>query len=325
VNFAVETLMKTLYPPLESYRTFFLETQSQHRVYIEESGNPDGIPVIFLHGGPCSGTKPDHRRFFNPELYRIILMDQRACGLSLPFGEIEQNTTQDLMNDMEQLRQQLAVEKWLLFGGSWGAALALLYAQSYPDKVSGMILRGTFLARQTDLDWFLEFGAGRIYPELWQRLLESVPDHHKHLHLLDALYAGISGNDEVTKRRVAKAWMAWGAQVALGAEFNPALMLEHVTEKDVKQVQMELHYAKHFYFVDENQILENCQGLADIPTVIIHGRYDLVCPIEAAVALHKVLPQAEYVVLPNAGHIAKGDDMIDALVNATDNMAEKLA
>jgi proline iminopeptidase len=315
--------MKTLFPPLDPYHAFFLETAMQHRVYIEESGNPDGIPVIFLHGGPCSGTKPDHRRFFNPEIYRIILMDQRGSGLSLPFGDVEYNTTQDLINDMEQLRQQLAIKQWLLFGGSWGAALALLYAQQYPDYVSGMILRGTFLARQSDLDWFLEFGVGRIYPEQWQRLVSSNPDH-SNKHLIDALYTGICSDDEVTKRRIAKAWMGWGAQVALGAEYNPELVSEHVTEKDVKQVLMELHYAKHHYFIVENQILENCQVLANIPTVIIHGRYDLVCPMEAAVKLHKALPHAEYIVLPNAGHIAKGEEMINALVNATDKMAEML-
>jgi proline iminopeptidase len=315
--------MKTLYPEILPYTTFFLETNSQHRVYIEESGNPDGIPVIFLHGGPCSGTKPEHRRFFNPDYYRIVLMDQRGSGLSLPFGELEHNTTQDLINDMEQLRQQLSVQKWLLFGGSWGAALALLYAQQSPDKVTGMILRGVFLARAKDSDWFLNEGVGRIYPEQWQKLHDSIPESLR-ADLLQGLCAGLWGTDEVAKRRVSKAWAGWGAQVALGRDYEPDLQARHVTEKEVKQTMMELHYAKHHYFIAENQILDNCHLLSTIPTVIIHGRYDLVCPMEAAVALHKALPHAEYSVLPNAGHITKHHEMIDALVNATDKMAEIL-
>lgn len=315
--------MKTLYPEISPYTTFFLETSSQHRVYIEESGNPEGIPVIFLHGGPCSGTKPDHRRFFNPEYYRIVLMDQRGCGLSLPFGELEHNTTQDLITDMEQLRQQSRIEKWLLFSGSWGAALALLYAQQHPEKVSGMILRGVFLAREKDLNWFLNEGVRRIYPEQWQKLHESIPESLRD-DLLQGLCAGLWGKDEVTKRRIAKEWTAWGAQVSLGRDYQPDRAVGHASEKMLKQVMMELHYAKHRYFISENQILQNCHLLSTIPSIIIHGRYDLVCPMEAAVALHKALPHAEYRVLPNAGHIAKGEEMIDALVSATDKMLETL-
>ncbi len=315
--------MKTLYPEISPYRTFFLETTSKHRVYIEESGNVQGIAVIFLHGGPCSGTKPDHRRFFNPEKYRIVLMDQRGSGLSTPFGELEHNTTQDLISDMEQVRQQLGIEKWLLFGGSWGGALALLYAQQYPKKVSGMIIRGVFLARTQDLSWFLNDGVNRIYPEQWQKLHDSIPETLRH-DLFQGLCAGLWGDDQLTQRRVARAWAAWGAQVSLGRDYQPDRETEHVTEKMVKQVMMELHYAKHHYFIAENQILENCHLLESIPAIIIHGRYDLVCPMEAAAALHKFLPHAEYQVLADSGHIAKGEEMIDALVNATDNMAEKL-
>ena len=310
--------MKTLYPEIAPYHSFFLETGSKHAVYVEQSGNPDGIPVIFLHGGPCSGTKPDHRRFFNPELYRIILFDQRGCGLSLPFGELENNTTQDLIADMERIRQTLAIEQWLVFGGSWGAALGLLYAQQHPEKVSGMIIRAVFLVRQQDLDWFAKDGASRIYPEQWQRLLESIPESGRG-NLVQGLCDALWGKDEVAKRRVAKEWMAWGGQVALGNDYQPGADSDHVTEKMVKQVRMELHYAKHRYFISENQILENCPILQSIPTVIIHGRQDLVCPIEAGMKLHRALPHADYVVLPNAGHIAQGADMIAALVAATDS------
>ena len=316
--------MKTLYPEISPYHTFFLETGTQHAVYVEQSGNPDGIPVIFLHGGPCSGTKPDHRRFFNPDCYHIILFDQRGCGLSVPFGELEHNRTQDLIDDMERIRLHIGVEQWLLFGGSWGAALALLYAQQQPDKVMGMIIRAVFLARQQDLEWFAKVGVNLIYPEQWQRLLESIPEPSRK-ELISGLCAALGGNDEVAKRRVAKEWQAWGAQVALGNAYMPDRQNEHVTEKMVKQVGMELHYAKQHYFVTENQILENCALLRNIPTVIIHGRQDLVCPIEAGMKLHQALPEADYIILPNAGHIAQGSEMIDALVSATDKFVNVLS
>jgi proline iminopeptidase len=316
--------MKSLYPEIEPYNTFFLKTGSQHEVYVEECGNKNGIPVVFLHGGPCSGTKPDHRRFFNPEKFRIILFDQRACGLSKPFGELEDNTTQHLCADMERIRQQLKIRQWLLFGGSWGAALALLYAQQFPEWVSGMIIRGVFLARQQDMDWFIGNGVGRIYPEQWQRLVESVPVQQRN-NLIHALHDTILGEDEISKRRVAKEWAAWGGQVALGNDFESLAHGSHVTEKMVKQARMELHYAWHHYFIGENQILENCGLLADIPTVLIHGRKDLVCPMESAIKLHQALPHADYIVLPEAGHVAQGQDMIDALLSATDQFADRLA
>ncbi|MFI3218197.1 MAG: prolyl aminopeptidase [Methylococcales bacterium] len=311
--------MKTLYPEIQPFLSFFLETDSQHRVYVEQSGNPDGIPVIFLHGGPCSGTKPHHRQFFNPQRYHIILFDQRGCGLSLPFGELENNTTQDLCADIERIRTQLNIKQWLVFGGSWGGALALYYAQQHTDKVLGLIIRAVFLARQRDLEWFAKDGVGRIYPEQWQRLIASIPNASHH-NLVEDCYEALWSKDEVTQRRVAKEWLAWGAQVALGNDYQPTD--EAISEKTLKQARMELHYAKHCYFIDENQLLANCQLLTSISTVIIHGRRDLVCPIEAGLSLHQALPHADYIILPNAGHIAQGADMIDALVSATDCFAE---
>lgn len=291
-----------------------------HSVYVEQSGNPQGIPVIFLHGGPCSGTKPGHRCFFNPEKYHTILMDQRGSGQSRPYGEIESNTTQDLINDMESIRQYLNIEQWLLFGGSWGGTLALLYAQQHSEKVTGMIIRGVFLARQRDADWFVKEGAGSIYPEKWQQLVASV-SAQSGSNLVKVLYDAVFGRDEVAKKRVAKAWINWGGQVALLGDYQEDESVR-ITETMVQQVQMEMHYAQNKYFIEENQILNGCSELTDITTIIIHGRNDLVCPMEAGMSLHEALPNAEYIVLPNAGHIAQGEEMIDALVNATDKMID---
>ncbi len=314
--------MKRLYPEIEPFDSFFLKTNSQHSVYVERSGNPQGIPVIFLHGGPCSGTQPKHRQFFNPKKYHIILMDQRGSGQSLPFGEIEHNTTQDLIDDMERIRRQLNIKQWLLFSGSWGSTLALLYAQQHSACVLGMIIRGVFLARKKDLDWFAKEGAGRIYPEKWQQLIDCIPEYGR-ADWIKGLYDVIFGQDEISQRRAAYAWMAWGGQVALLQDYQEDHSKPvHVTEKMVQQVQMEMHYAVNKYFIAENQVIQDCYLLQNIPTIIIHGRNDLVCPMEAGLSLHKALPQAEYIVLPNAGHIASGEEMIDALVDATDRIVK---
>lgn len=313
--------MKTLYPEIIPFHHFFLQTNSVHSVYVEQSGNPQGIPIIFLHGGPCSGTKPSHRQFFNPEKYHIILMDQRGCGQSLPFGEIKHNTTQDLIDDMEQIRKQLGFGQWLLYSGSWGSTLALLYVQQHTSCVSGMIIRGVFLARKKDLDWFAKDGAGRIYPEKWEQLISCIPESAR-ADWVKGLHSTLFGQDEVNRRRAAKAWLAWSGQVVLMQDYSEDEGHAHITKKMVQQVQMEIHYAFNKYFITENQVLEACDLLQDIPTIIIHGRRDLVCPIEAGDSLHKALPKAEYLILPNAGHISSSEDMTDALVDATDRMLE---
>lgn len=312
--------MNNLYPEVLPIQTLFLDTGSQHAVYVEISGNPNGIPVIFLHGGPCSGTKPDHRRFFNPEKYRIILFDQRGCGQSTPFGEIENNTTQDLIADMERIRQQLSINKWLLFGGSWGGALALLYAQQYPAQVRGMIIRGVFLARHQDMDWFAGNGVNRVYPEQWQQLAGKATEITP-TQLIAGLWADINDASVDTQLEVATAWQAWNGQVALGKAYQANAVGTLPAELVIKQVKMELHYALHSYFINENQILENCDKLNSIPTTIIHGRYDLVCPLESGWQLHKAMPQSTFTVLPNAGHITQHEEMVDALVAATDQFA----
>jgi proline iminopeptidase len=243
--------------------------------------------------------------------------------LSLPFGELKENTTEDIIDDMERIRSHLSIKQWLLFGGSWGGTLALLYAQQYTQNVLGLVIRGVFLARQKDLDWFIREGAGRIYPEQWQQLLNSVQEQNGR-NLLQSLCDSLWSDDEVAHMRVAREWLRWGSQVSLGQEYEPANQDQHVTLKMVQQVRMELHYAKNRYFIAENQILEHCPGVHSMSIIIIHGRNDLVCPMEAGFRLHQALPDAQFVVLSNAGHVARGRQMVDALVTATDRMAKQI-
>ena len=316
--------MKKLYPAIEPHRSQQLTCDSVHKVYVEECGNPSGIPVIFVHGGPASGCKPDHRRFFNPKIYRVILFDQRGCGRSIPSGAIDRNTTDDLLTDMEHIREWAGVSKWLVYGGSWGATLGLLYAQKHSNRVLGMVLRGTFLARRRDLQWVIEEGANRIYPEQWDELISPLSASERK-DIISAIDKRLWGSDELGQYRIAKLWDSWNAQLALGSGFDANTADEHVSSGLVNQVRIELHYAKHDYFIEDNHILNQCHRLsATIPIALIHGRYDLVCPVESAYLLFQALPSASLRVLPNSGHIAHGEEMIDALVNATDQMAEHL-
>jgi len=314
--------MKTLYPEITPFKTFHLAVTAGHSLYVEQSGNVNGIPVVFLHGGPCSGTRSSHRRFFNPEIFHIILFDQRGCGQSKPFGKIKGNTTADLITDLEAIREYLSIDTWVLFGGSWGAALALLYAQQYNERVEALVLRGVFLARRQDMDWFIKAGANKIYPELFEDLLAALPKHAVN-ERVESLYQTVVGADERVAIKAAKAWEAWGSQLAVGADCS-ADDDHGDAEKLVAQVKMELHYAKNHYFIEDNQILNQCSTLTGIPAVIIHGRQDLVCPLEAGWQLARALPQAGFKVLPTAGHIAQGEAMVDALVAAMDEFASGL-
>ena len=237
----------------------------------------------------------------------------------MAFGELDHNTLPDLIADMERIRQHLKLEKWILFGGSWGATLALAYAQRHVKRVQAMILRGSFLARAQDMRWFLgQQGVSLIFPEMWQHLANSIPVEQRTDHLFGDLCSVLWGKDELAIRRITKALQIWGGQVALVNAFE--LREEHFTEYDIKQVRMEIHYAKNHYFLAENELLTHCEKLRHLPITLIHGRNDLVCPIESVWQLHQALPQAKYVVLPNSGHIAQGDEMIDALVSATESL-----
>lgn len=316
--------MKSLYPPIQPYQTYRIDVGDGHVLYVEESGNRKGLPVVYLHGGPGSGCKAFHRCFFNPELYRIILLDQRGSGRSTPPGNTVQNTTQHLIDDLEIVRLYLKVKRWVLFAGSWGSTLALLYAQQYPKRVAGMLLRGSFLARQRDLDWYIRDGANRLYPEQWDELTRVVasvePD------LIGALHGFLYGQDEVAAHRAAKAWLAWGAQLALGATYDAGEIDARTDASYMPQTYIELHYAMNKYFIEENQILLQCHKIPKkLPVILIHGRHDVVCPPEASYQLKQRLPSAELLILPNSGHLPMGDEMLDALVSASDRLAQRLA
>jgi proline iminopeptidase len=316
--------MRTLYPAIDADQVLTLNVDPHHRIRVETCGNPNGVPVVFLHGGPGSGCKPYHRSFFDPDRYRIVLIDQRGAGRSTPTGELTHNTTTDLLADLEHTRSALGIERWVLFGGSWGAALALLYAQTYPERVMGMVLRGSFLARARDLAWYLVDGANRLFPERWHALSKltnnPVPECWA-----DEFFDILRGNDEVARLRLAKAWSAWGAQLTLGNDFDPAELENRSPASFLHQVRIELHYARNRYFLAENQVVDGLDLMPRVPTVIVHGRYDLVCPPEAAYLLNQRIPGSELRIVPTAGHAAGSPDMIDALVTATDDLLQRLA
>lgn len=309
---------KTLYPAIEPFATNWIKTGDGHEVYYEQSGNPNGLPVIFLHGGPGSSCKEHHRCFFNPQKYHIILMDQRGAGRSRPSGDLTRNTTQNLIADMEMIRKKLSIEKWLLFGGSWGATLALLYAQTHTSKVLGLILRGTFLARSIDADWFFKDGANRLFPKAWKRFIQYVSTNERK-DALGAYYQRLNIDDKEVQQEATREWDAWGGAVVLGDSFNADELDGEVPDTAIAQARIETHYGMNRYFIKENQIVDNAIRLLDLPCTLIHGRKDYMCPIESSFTLAQAIPNANFIELPNATHLAHGDEMINALVSATDH------
>lgn len=314
--------MRELYPEIEPYAAHALEVGDGHVLHVEESGNPDGIPVVFLHGGPGAGCKTYHRRFFDPLRYRAILFDQRGSGRSQPCGELKFNTTGDLLADLERIRHRLNVGEWLLFGGSWGSTLALLYAGKHPRRVAGLVLRGIFLARRRDLEWFTGDGVRRIYPESWRRLESLIPPGERR-DPIPYINAVLNGVDELARWRMAREWLYWGGQVALGDAFDP-LNAEELPPGGLQQARIEAHYAVNGYFIEEDQIIRDAGKIAHLPAFIVQGRHDFTCPVEGADTLHRALPHSTLEVLPRGGHIAGTPDIIDALVRAADAMADRL-
>ena len=316
--------MRELYPELNALSEHDLTSDSEHSIYYEQVGNPSGIPVIFLHGGPGSGCGENHRRYFDPEKYRIVLFDQRGCNRSTPNGFVENNSTQELLNDIESIRQELGIEKWLLFGGSWGATLALLYAEKYSDHVSGIILRGTFLARQCDFDWFAKSGVNKIFPDYWQEFISSFDETGKE-HFIKTLHARIFSNEKKLQLEAAKTWGLWAGRIVTHSITSDYELEIEDEDKLINEVKIEMHYAINHYFIEENQILNNISNVPDVPVKIIHGRKDLTCLPESSWAVHMALPNSSLTIVSEAGHLASEPLMIDALITATDEMAELLS
>lgn len=318
--------MNSLYPPIRENEHFYLRVDDLHEIYVEECGIPDGIPVVFLHGGPGAGCEPWHRQFFDPNRYRIILFDQRGCGRSRPHAELSNNTTWDLVADMELIREELGIEQWVLFGGSWGSTLALAYAETHPDRVSGMVLRGIFLCREQDIDWFYqgEKGLQRIYPDYWQDFVAPIPEVERR-NMVAAYYQRLTGENEIARMQAAKAWSVWEGSCA-NLEPNEAV-LSHFSDPytAMSVARIEAHYFMEKGFFELNQLLRDAHRIANIPGSIVHGRYDMICPLEQAFALHQVWPKADFQIVGDSGHAASEPSIQQALINATDALAELLA
>jgi proline iminopeptidase len=316
--------MLTLYPELQPYVQHTLAVTPPHQLHVEECGNPQGLPVLFVHGGPGAGCEPYHRRFFDPERYRIILFDQRGCGRSTPHASLEHNTTQSLVADMEQIREHLGIEHWLLFGGSWGSTLSLVYAETHPQRVRGLVLRGIFLCRRHEIDWFYQQGASRLFPDYWQEYLEPIPEAERG-DLLTAFYTRLTCDNELTRMAAAKAWSLWEGRTAT---LRPnAAVVDHFGSPftALSLARIECHYFMHDSFLEPNQILRDAHRLQGIPGVIVHGRYDVICPVENAWQLHQAWPGSELQIIQDAGHSAAEPGTVDALITATNAMAERLA
>lgn len=315
--------MRQPYPPIEPYRQGQLSVSSIHTLHFEEVGNPQGKPVVFLHGGPGGGTVPFYRQFFDPERWRIVLFDQRGCGRSQPHAELAENTTWDLVDDIERLRSHLAIEQWTVFGGSWGSTLALAYAQRYPQRCTGLILRGIFMLRPKEIRWFYQDGASYIFPDAWEQYLAPIPEAERH-DLVTAYYRRLTSPDATIRQQAARAWAIWEASTSYLIQ-NPQT-IERFSNDEFADAfaRIECHYFTHGGFFDPpDQLLQNMATIRHIPAVIVQGRYDVVCPMASAWELHRAWPEAELVIVANAGHSATEPGILSALIEATDRFANR--
>ncbi|RTE65154.1 prolyl aminopeptidase [Amphritea opalescens] len=308
--------MNILFPDINPYKQHQLAVDDLHTLYVEESGNAQGIPVLFIHGGPGGGTSGTHRKFFDPEKYRIILFDQRGCGQSTPHAELTDNNTQQLIGDIEKIREYLNIDQWLLFGGSWGSTLSLLYAESFPERVSGMILRGIFLCRERDIHWFYQEGASAIFPDYWQEYQKVIPAQERG-DMLQAYYQRLTSDNDIARMSAAKAWSIWEGRCSTLNPNNDVVDHFGAPHIALAMARIEAHYFINKAFIDTNQIIRDAHKIQHIPTVIVHGRYDMVCPIEQAFALQQALPQAELHIVRDAGHSAFEPGITDNLIKAT--------
>ncbi len=314
--------MLNLYPELQPNARHRLKVAPPHELYLEECGNPEGMPVLVVHGGPGGGCEEYYRRFFDAERYRIILLDQRGAGRSTPLAELESNTTADLVEDMERVREFLGIERWLLFGGSWGSTLSLVYAETHPDRVMGLVLRGIFLCRPQDIHWFYQEGASRVFPDYWEDFLAPIPAEERG-DLVTAYYQRLTSSNELEQIQAAKAWAVWEGRCAT-LHPNPTVV-DHFGHPHVAiaLARIECHYFMNHSFLEPDQILRNAPALEGIPGIIVHGRYDMVCPLDNALALSWAWPEADLRIIRDAGHSASEPAIVDALLRAVDEVAAK--
>ncbi|MDQ1728591.1 MAG: proline iminopeptidase [Pyrinomonadaceae bacterium] len=313
--------MKTLYPEIEPFDTGRLQVSPVHEIYYEQVGNPRGKPAVFLHGGPGGGIVSDYRRYFDPERYRVVLFDQRGSGQSTPHASLEDNTTWHLVSDIEQLREHLGIERWQVFGGSWGSTLALAYAETHPQRVSELVLRGIFLCRPQEIRWFYQEGAGAIFADVWEEYVKVIPEAERG-DMVSAYYRRLTSDDQAVRLEAARAWSIWEGSTSK-LFFDPA-MIEKFADPEfaLAFARIECHYfMNNSFFSTDNYLIENVEKIRHLPGVIVQGRYDVVCPLVSAWELHQAWPEAELHIIPDAGHSISEPGIIAALITATDNFA----
>lgn len=308
--------MHVLYPEIKPYAEHSLAVSDGHTLYVEESGNPKGLPVLFVHGGPGAGCESYHRQFFDPLAYRIILFDQRGAGRSRPHAGLEGNSTQKLVEDMEAIREYLGVRRWVLFGGSWGSTLSLVYAETHPEAVLGLILRGIFLCRPWEIQWFYREGANRIFPDYWEEFIAPIAAGDRD-NLVGAHYRLLTGSDEVARMASAKAWSIWEGRTATLAPRQAVVEFFSDPHVALSLARIEAHYFVHDSFLEPDQILRDAARLYRIPGIIIQGRYDMPCPVQSAWELHRAWSGSEIEIVPAAGHSAREPGITDGLIRAT--------
>ena len=314
--------MKQLYPKIEPYNQFDLKVSDLHTIHVEESGNINGKPVIFLHGGPGGGIEPVYRQYFDPEKWRIIVFDQRGCGQSTPHAELQENTTWDLIADIEKIRQHLEIDKWVVFGGSWGSTLSLSYAITHPDRCKSLVLRGIFMIRKKEINWFYQDGTSNIYPDAWEHYLRPIPEDERH-DLVAAYYKRLTSNDDSVRIEAAKAWSIWEASTSKLIQSEESIHAFEDAKVAEAFARIECHYFTNRGFFDTDEwLLENVDKIRHIPAVIVQGRYDVVCPMISAWELHRAFPEADFEIVQDAGHSMTEKGIAAKLVEYTDKFVD---